>query len=159
MAHDLEFLASQQPGHALRPLWHLECDCHFLNHGSFGATPRHVLAAQDAWRLKMERQPVRFMVDELPGALRSAAARLAEFLGTTAQRIALVENATGAVNAVLRSIRWNHGDEIVLANHAYPAVHNTVNYLARRHGLLVRQAQVPFPLQQPQQLAVEPVQP
>ena len=147
MTQDLEFLAAQQPGHALRPLWHLETDCHFLNHGSYGATPRHVLAAQDAWRLRMERQPVRFMGDELPEALRSAASRLAEFLGTAAQRIALVENATGAVNAVLRSVRWEQGDEIVLANHAYPAVQNTVAYLARRHG-----PQLPLPLQDPQQL-------
>ena len=152
MTHDLDLLAASTPGHTLRPLWHLDPDCHFLNHGSFGATPRHVLAAQHAWRLKMERQPVHFMGSELPQALRGAAARLAEFLGTTQHRIALVENATGAVNAVLRSIRWNHGDEIVLANHAYPAVRNTVDYLARRHGLLVKQAQIPFPLQDPQQL-------
>ena len=28
-----------------------------VNHGSFGATPRVVLAAQDEWRRRMEEQP------------------------------------------------------------------------------------------------------
>ena len=50
MSQELEALASQAAGHGLRPFWQLEQPCHFLNHGSFGATPRNVLAAQDAWR-------------------------------------------------------------------------------------------------------------
>lgn len=91
MHADLEFLGAGSPGPGLRPLWQLERSMHFLNHGSFGATPRHVLKAQDAWRLRLERQPVRFMGAELPGALRAAAARLAGFLGSTGERLALVE--------------------------------------------------------------------
>ena len=118
---------------------------HFLNHGSFGATPRHVLKAQDAWRARLERQPVRFMGAELPGALRATAARLAGFLGSTGERLALVENATDGVNAVLRSIDWRRGDEIVLANHAYRAVRHSIDFLARRHRLRVKLAQVEFP--------------
>lgn len=59
-------------GHPLRSLWSLDPGIHFLNHGSFGAAPRHVLAAQAHWREAMEREPVRFMVDELPQALRAA---------------------------------------------------------------------------------------
>lgn len=50
MSPELEDLAGAQPGHALRHHWTLEPSMHFLNHGSFGATPKYVLAAQDAWR-------------------------------------------------------------------------------------------------------------
>lgn len=53
-------------GHPLRSLWSLDPGIRFLNHGSFGAAPLHVLAAQARWREAMEREPVRFMVDELP---------------------------------------------------------------------------------------------
>lgn len=119
---------------------------HFLNHGSFGATPKYVLAAQDAWRARLEGQPVRFMTNELPDALRATRERLAAFLATSAERLALVENATDAVNAVLRSFAWRSGDEIVLADHAYLAVRHTVSFLAQRHGLVVKLAQIPFPL-------------
>ncbi len=146
MSQELEYLANAQPGHTLRHHWTLEPSMHFLNHGSFGATPKYVLAAQDAWRARLERQPVRFMSNELPDALRATRERLAAFLATSAERLALVENATDAVNAVLRSFPWRSGDEIVLADHAYLAVRHTVCFLAQRHSLVVKLAQIPFPL-------------
>lgn len=133
-------------GHSLRGYWSLDPDIHFLNHGSYGATPRYVQALQSRWREQMENEPVRFMVDTLPGALRLAAARLAEFIGATASNLAFVENATVGVNAVLRSIRWHAGDRIVLANHAYPAVKNTARFFAERHGLTIVEAAIPWPL-------------
>jgi isopenicillin-N epimerase len=105
-----------------------------------------VLHAQDAWRLQMERQPVQFMVAELPGALRHAAERLADFLGTEGNRLAFVENASDGVNAVLRSFAWHAGDEVVLADHAYAAVRNTVDFLARQFDLRVHVAAVAFPM-------------
>jgi len=146
MSDALQLLAAARPGHAMRPFWMLEPHMHFLNHGSFGATPRHVLAAQDDWRARLERQPIRFVGTELPLALRAAAARLAQFLGTTDERLAFVENATDAVNAVLRSQAWQPGDEIVMANHTYPAVRHTVRFIAARHGVQIREAVIPFPL-------------
>jgi isopenicillin-N epimerase len=145
-APNLDVLAHSQSGHALLAYWQLQPDMHFLNHGSYGATPRHVLAAQDEWRRRLEAQPVHFMGTELPAALRHTAHRLAEFLGTSSRRLALVENATDGANAVLRSFPWQAGDEVVIANHAYPAVRHTLQFVAQRHGLVVKQAQVPFPL-------------
>lgn len=133
-------------GHKLREWWSLDPSVHFLNHGSFGATPRYVQAAQSRWREELEHEPVRFMVDTLPEALQTAASRLANFVGASPSRLAFVENATSGVNAVLRSMRWNAGDRIVLGNHAYPAVKNTVRFLAERHGLTVVEAQIPWPL-------------
>jgi isopenicillin-N epimerase len=139
-------------GHALRSLWSLDPDIHFLNHGSFGATPHHVLAAQSRWRAQMEREPVRFMSDELPDALRAAVVRLAGFVGAAPSNIAMVENATVGANAVLRSIRWQAGDRIVIANHAYPALKNTARFFAERHGLELIEARVPWPLASAEQL-------
>jgi len=140
-------------GHGLRGLWSLDPAIRFLNHGSYGATPRHVQAAQSRWRDAMEQEPVRFMVDDLPDALRAAGAQLAGFVGASPARLAFVENATAGVNAVLRSIRWQAGDRIVLANHAYPAVKHTVRFFAERHGLVVVEAQVPWPLKGPDAVA------
>jgi isopenicillin-N epimerase len=105
-----------------------------------------VLAAQSRWRDALEREPVRFMVDELPGALREAAAGLARFVGATPSRLALVENATAGANAVLRSLRWNAGDRIVIANHAYPALKNLARFVADRYRLEIIEARVPWPL-------------
>ncbi|HEX4858292.1 MAG TPA: aminotransferase class V-fold PLP-dependent enzyme, partial [Usitatibacteraceae bacterium] len=133
-------------GHALRRYWTLDPAVHFLNHGSYGACPRHVLNRQAQWRALMEREPVRFMNDILPQALREARDALAEFVGATPQNLVFVENATAGVNAVLRSQDWRTGEAIVLANHAYPAVKNTARFLAQLHGLRVVEADIPWPL-------------
>ncbi len=68
-------------GDNIRAEFMLEEGVAFLNHGSYGATPRAVMAAQDEWRVRMERQPVRFMARELPAALRRAATDLGGFIG------------------------------------------------------------------------------
>lgn len=132
-------------GHPLRPRWLLEEGMDFLNHGSFGATPREVLAAQSAWRERMERQPVRFMIDELPGELRAVAAELGEFLGAEGADLVFQDNATTAVNAVLQSRDWQRGDEILLCPHAYLAVRNAAACAARRHDLILRDFDIPLP--------------
>ena len=72
----------------MREHWTLDPGIHFLNHGSYGAAPRYVLDAQARWRSAMESEPVRFMVDELPGAWLDAAARLARFAGATVAQVA-----------------------------------------------------------------------
>ena len=98
----------------LRRLWALDEGVRFLNHGSFGATPKELLAEQQRWRDRLEADPPRFFTQELPLLLREAAASLAAFLGTAPERLAFVENATSGVNAVIRSLTFSAGDEILI---------------------------------------------
>ncbi|NQW10806.1 MAG: aminotransferase class V-fold PLP-dependent enzyme [Alphaproteobacteria bacterium] len=133
-------------GTALRPLFQLEGGAVYLNHGSYGAAPRSVTDAQHRWQARMEAEPNRFMAREFRPALRAAADRLAPYLGEiSGEEIALVENATGAVNAVLRSIDWHPGDEILITNQTYGAVRNTVHYVAKRTGAVPVEVALPFP--------------
>ncbi len=136
-------------GRALLHLWSLDPRVRYLNHGAFGATPRAVLEAQRAVRDEMEREPAQFMVHALPGRLRRSAARLAAFLGTTGAGVALTENATAGVNAVMRSIAWRRGDQVLLSDHAYPAVTNTAAWFARSQGIDVRSVRLPWPARGP----------
>jgi isopenicillin-N epimerase len=132
-------------GMAIRHEWPLDWRFLTVNHGSFGATPLVVTAAQDAWRRRLEEQPSRFMRRVLPDALRHAASRLAEFVGAAGEDIAFVENATVGCNAVLRSLRFQPGDEILMLSHVYGAVRNTVAYVAERSGARIVEATLPFP--------------
>jgi isopenicillin-N epimerase len=136
-------------GRAARRLWLLEEGTVHLNHGAFGATPRAVLAAQDRIRVQAERQPLRFFTVEGPAALRAAAGELAIFLGAEADDIGLVENATGGVGSVLASLPLSDGDEIVATDHTYPAVRNALAFLARRRGVRLVVAPVPYPITGP----------
>lgn len=139
-------------GRAARRHWWLDPDCIFLNHGSFGATPRDVLAAQSEWQLRLERRPVQFLVKTLPGELRAAAAELAASLGANGADLVFVENATAGVNTVLRSLAWNAGDEIVFTSHGYGAVNKAIRFTAERCGARPVEAMVPFPIESEQQV-------
>jgi len=135
-----------------RDEWLLDPVVAFLNHGSYGATPRTVLAEQDRWRARMERRPTHFMSEELPPALRAAAARLAAFVGSEAQDLVFVENATAGCNTVLASLHLAPGDEILVTDHDYAAVRKAAAHAAARAGARVVEAAVPFPLDDPAQI-------
>jgi isopenicillin-N epimerase len=139
-------MTTQALGRAIRHEWRLDPDFVTVNHGSFGATPECVSAEQDMWRRRMEAQPTRFMGTVLPGALRDAAGRLAEFLGARSDDIAFVDNATSGCNAVLRSLSLRPDDEILVLDHGYGAVRNTVRYVTERAGARMTEAVLPFPL-------------
>lgn len=134
-------------GRPLRRRFLLEPDTAFLNHGSFGATPRAVLAAAQRWRARMEANPDRFLRYELPGALRRSAAALAAFLKATDSDLAFVENATSGVNAVLRSLEFRPGDEILSTTHTYNAVRQTIREVCRRSGAKSIEARIPLPVE------------
>lgn len=129
----------------MREEWGLAPGYVTVNHGSYGATPKRVLAAQRMWRDRMEAQPSRFFRLELPGALREAAGALAAYLAAAGEDLAFVANATEGCNAVLRSMTLAPGDEIVVLGHVYGAVRNTVRYIAGRAGAVMVTAAIPFP--------------
>jgi isopenicillin-N epimerase len=132
-------------GGAIRHEWRLDPDFVTVNHGSFGATPVCVQAEQDFWRRRMETQPTRFMGTVLTGALRDAAARLGEFLGARGEDIGFVDNATSGCNAVLRSLALQPNDEVLVMDHGYGAVRNTVRFVTARAGARMIEAVIPFP--------------
>lgn len=133
-------------GRSLLHRWELAPDCTFLNHGSFGACPREVLDEQDRLRRELERQPVLFLGRRIGTLMRQVAARLAAYVGAAADDVVWVDNATTGANAVLRSLAFEPGDEIVTTDHVYGAVLRTLEFLHAKHGVTVRQAPVPFPI-------------
>ena len=143
---DGEALGQLPFGHPMRRFFAIDPDIAFLNNGSFGACPLPVLAAQDAIRREIERQPVAFFADEAPGRVRAAAARLASFLCAAAEDVVFVENATAGMNAVLRSLRFEPGDEILTTDHVYGAVRQVLTHLERTARVVVIEAPVPWPV-------------
>ena len=127
-------------------LWPLDPVVDYLNHGSFGACPIAILEKQSELRVRLEREPVDFLVRALPGLLAEARAALAGFVGADGDDLAFVPNATAGVNAVVRSLAFSPGDEILTTDHAYAACKKTLDYAATRTGARVVVASIPFPL-------------
>ncbi len=132
-------------GRALRSRFLLDPEITFLNHGSFGTIPREVFAVADGVRQRFEANPDRFIREILPGALREAAARMAEFVHAAPADVTFVDNATAGANTVLRALDFQPNDEILTTTHAYGAVINAIRYVAGRSGAKVVEAPVPLP--------------
>jgi isopenicillin-N epimerase len=138
---------SWTPGSSsLTTAWALDPTVTFLNHGSFGAAPRPVLAAQSAWRDEMEREPVDFLARRLPVLMEGARARIAAWLGADPAGLVPVSNATTGVSTVLQSLAWSPGDEVLVADCSYNAVLQAVRALGDRWGVRMVHAKVPFPI-------------
>ncbi len=132
--------------------WRLDPSVVFLNHGSFGAAPLAVLEHQAALRAELEAEPVRFLARELEGRMAEVRAALGAFVGCHPDDLALVSNATAGVNTVLRSLRFEPGDELLTTDHEYNASRNALDFAAAQWGAKVVVAKVPFPLARPDQV-------
>jgi isopenicillin-N epimerase len=128
----------------VRALWPLEPTVSHLNHGSFGAVPTPVLEEQQSWRARMEANPVRFFVREQPEALEQARAEIAHFLGAAPDSLAFVRNATAAASTVMSCLDLAPGDEILVTDHTYGAVHIAAERWATATGAKVVAVHVPL---------------
>jgi len=140
--------------------WGLDPELAYLNHGTVGATPRRVLAAQRAIQDEIERQPSKFLLRELsairvggPRAeaprMRVAAAEIARRLGAAGDDLVFVDNATSGANAVLRSLPLDPGDEVLVTTLGYGGVSNVARYVTRERGARLIEVDLPFDLDDP----------
>ncbi|BAU15044.1 isopenicillin-n epimerase [Leptolyngbya sp. NIES-3755] len=136
----------------MKRFWSLDPDCTFLNHGSFGACPIPVLEVQQEFRSRLERQPLRFLGREFEPLLDRARESLAAFVGASVEELVFVPNATTGVNAVLRSLSFSPSDELLTTNQEYNACRNALDFVAERSGAKVVVADVPFPIDSPNQV-------
>jgi isopenicillin-N epimerase len=136
----------------LRAHWTLDPEVVFLNHGSFGACPRPVLAEQDRLRAQLEREPVQFFLHTLGPLLDAARVEVGAFVGARPEDLVFVRNATAGVNAVLASLRLEPGDELLTTDHVYHACHNALRHVCARAGARVVVAPVPFPIAGPDEV-------
>jgi len=142
-----EILAMNIPPYSsLKKHWYIDDQTVFLNHGSFGACPIPVLQKQDDYRKQMEMQPVKFMVRDLEELIWKSKETLAKFVGTAAEDLAFVSNATTGVNTILNSLEFGENDELLTTNHGYGACVNALKWFGEKRKAKVIVAEVPFPI-------------
>ncbi len=132
----------------LASLFLLDENVVFLNHGSYGACPKPVFESYQKWQLKLERQPVAFLDPDrgLSTWMHNARVALASELGTAADNLVGVMNATYGLNMVAQSLDLKPGDEILTTDHEYAALEKTWAYVARKTGAKIVNVTIPLPL-------------
>ncbi|HSG70671.1 MAG TPA: aminotransferase class V-fold PLP-dependent enzyme, partial [Planctomycetaceae bacterium] len=114
--------------------WTLNDGVTYLNHGSFGPSPKSVQAVRQQWTERLEAQPMRFFVREMEQHLWDALECLGSFLGTEAVNLAFADNATFAMNVVASSVELSPGDQVLLTDHEYGAVTRIWRERCRQSG-------------------------
>jgi isopenicillin-N epimerase len=143
-------------GRSMLGHWMLDPEFTYLNHGTVGASPRRVLARQQALRDEIERQPARFMLRELSGhqpmpwrsvsRLREASDQIAAFVGSRPEDLVFVPNVTTGTAAVLAAVPLAAGDDVVLTDLAYGAVTLAAAAVCDRAGATLRTARIEYPV-------------
>ncbi len=105
--------------------WLLDPTVTHLNHGSYGACPRPVVEAWQAWQRELERSPTDFLWRRLPGLLDEVREELGGLVGARPDDLALMHNSTSGLNAAIRSLRLGPGDEVLTTAHEYGALVKT----------------------------------
>jgi isopenicillin-N epimerase len=128
----------------------------FLNHGSFGARPRAVIEAQQRRRMEFEARPIEWLDRKRNPMIEHAKDVLGRFIGALPQNFGFVTNATGGINAVLRSLTFRAGDELLTTNHVYNAVRQTMKYVAERipGGAKYVEIEIPLPVSSPDEITI-----
>lgn len=94
----------------------------YLNHGSFGPSPRTVRVARNQWTERLERQPMDFFLRQMEQELDRAAEKLGDFIGADGGDLMFCDNATVAMNVVANSVALQAGDEVLFSDQEYGAV-------------------------------------
>ena len=141
-------MSAPLPSHKVH--WGLDPQVVFINHGSFGACPKPVLQHQSELRARLEAEPVRFLARELEPLLNEARAALGAFVGANPDDLAFVPNATTGVNTVLRNLRFQPGDELLVTDNEYNASRNALDVAAAEKGVKVVVAKLPWPVTSPE---------
>ena len=122
----------------------LRADVTYLNHGSFGPSPRCVREERQRWTERLETQPMQLFVRDFEDSLDAACQSLGEFVGAPAKDLIFVDNATFGMNIVAASVALKPGDEVLLTDHEYGAVVRIWRRTCQAAGAKVVTANLPL---------------
>ena len=125
----------------------------FLNNGSLGVAPRPVLAAVQDYldrsaELRIESGYPRWGYETLD----EFRTELAQFFGCKKEELALTHNATEAMCIVGNGLDLKPGDEVLMTDQEHTGGKGVWKMRQARHGIAVREVQIPLPPRNPEQL-------
>lgn len=117
-----------------------------LDNGAVCPSPRVVTEALVRYTWQQQEAPAWVVWDVLAPLWQGVREGLARLSGCDAGEIAIVRNATEALNTVLLGLELAPGDEILATTHDYWAVQDALDQRSARDGIVVRRVEeVPVP--------------
>lgn len=127
----------------------------YLNHGSFGACPKPIFEDYQSWQRELEKEPVQFITNTGPNALKKSKLSLGNFINCDADDFFFTTNPTFAVNTIMRSLNLQPGDEILATNHEYGALDMMWRFYSEKQNVKYIRQQISLPIVSKQQILEE----
>lgn len=125
----------------------LRKDIHFLNFGSFGATPKPVFDNYQEWQKLLEAEPVQFIVFDGVEYLAESRAALAKFVHVDDKDdLVYVTNPSFAVNIIAKAFPLEAGDEILATDIEYGACDRTWDYYCAQKKAIYKRQKISLPI-------------
>lgn len=116
-----------------------------LDHGWTNPTTREAVDELERGARALEALPAEELGRLFFGESKDLRQVLAEIMGVPPEEIALVRNATEALNTILLGLPLKAGDEIVCSAHDYFAMLDALEQRRARDGIVLRMVRPPIP--------------
>lgn len=125
----------------------LRKDIHFLNFGSFGATPKPVFEYYQQWQKVLEAEPVQFIAFDGVEYLSTSRAALAKFIHVDDKDdLVYVTNPSFAVNIIAKAFPLEEGDEILATDIEYGACNRIWEYYCGQKKAIYKRQKINLPI-------------
>ena len=124
----------------------LQDDIAVINHGSFGAVPRVVLAVQQKLQEYVEQCPDSWFRYNCNTKMQDALQQLAAYVKCDPRDLVFVENATTGVWTALSNQKLGEGKGVLITNLTYRAIANQVKHLCAKTGATLHVLDIHVPI-------------
>ena len=131
---------------SVREQFYLKDNVTYLQGGTVGPSPRPVIEHVISLLREFESDPLHNQRDALLGPIvEGSRKKLAAFVGTEPERVALVTNATMGMNVPVHGLPLEAGKEILMSDQEYGSIRGMWEYMAQEKGLQIRTVPLPMP--------------
>lgn len=117
----------------------------YLNTGSLGPCPVHVIDAMHALTRQLEMNPVREHWGPLGNQMELTRKKVADLLHAEVDEIVLTRNTTEGLNLVAQSLAFNEGDEIITTTLEHGGAEVGLDFLVKTKGVVLKKIELPMP--------------
>merc|ERR1712038_1683741 len=150
--------ATPEFGKPMRDMFLLEEGTVFTNHGSYGTVPREVFEKRVQLLQTAEAHPDRWFRTTVRPLYDSAVADVANFVGADPKNLVFVQNATAAVNTVLKNLVLGPEDIILSNSHSYNACNNAIESAIKRCNADTLSLDLRFPIRSEEEIVEQVVE-
>lgn len=130
---------------SMRKHFLLEKNLAYLNNGSLGPCPSHVLQRTlESWK-ELETNPVSQGYGPFIKKMEEVRAKAAAFLGCGVDELAITSCTTESMNMVAQGLELQSGDHVLTTDHEHAGGAECWRYYARHRGVIIDQVNLPSP--------------